>query len=374
MEANTDGLLALVSVLEQDDWIYRTFWDFKYSDTGVVISQVLRAVFFTNKDLIKLARRFTPDWMVQMDGTFNTNQIKIPLIDILGVTNTGHSFIFTFCFVTSESSDNWGFTLQRLEQVVYEGLPLPRVILADQWLGLRSVFSREWPLVTLQFCEWRAAQNVKARLAKQRYKREEREALMDLVWRYLWSVKEEELGVNRTTLKAAWKPAEVKYIEEYWQPKERQLIRLYTSQLPNLKCFTMQREEGMHPMVKTVLDHQVRLDDAVPRLAKETTLVAERLQEHEQRDKLSNRRLLEENTWCIIKERVASWALLKVLGEWRILTRFKSSNQQLDDCDCSLVHRFGLPCYHDLERAYEEVVLSLSRSFTVASGTRRVSR
>jgi MULE transposase domain len=66
-----------------------------------------------------------------MDGTFNTNRIKMPLIDILGVTNTGNSFIFAFCFVTSESSDNWGFVLQCLERVVYEGLPLPRVVLAD---------------------------------------------------------------------------------------------------------------------------------------------------------------------------------------------------------------------------------------------------
>jgi hypothetical protein len=78
--------------------------------------------------------------MIQMDGTFNTNRVRMPLIDVLGVTNTGHSFIFAFCFVTPESSTNWGFTLQCLERVVYEGLPLPRVVLADQGLGLRAVF------------------------------------------------------------------------------------------------------------------------------------------------------------------------------------------------------------------------------------------
>jgi hypothetical protein len=140
MEYSSDGLLALVSVLERDRWTYRTYWDFTYNDAGAVTKQVLKAVFFTNDELLKLARRFTPDWMIQMDGTFNTNRIKMPLIDILGVTNTGHSFIFAFCFVTSESSANWGFTLQCLERVVYEGLPLPRVVLADQGLGLRAVF------------------------------------------------------------------------------------------------------------------------------------------------------------------------------------------------------------------------------------------
>lgn len=51
----------------------------------------------------------------------------------------------------------------------------------------------------------------------------------------------------------------------------------------------------MHPMVKTVLNHQLRLDDAVMRLATEMKLAAERLQELEQRDKAHNRRLLEAN-------------------------------------------------------------------------------
>ena len=111
MEMTSNGLLALVTVLERDSWTYRTFWEFGYNDTGVVTKQVPKAVFFTNDELINLARRFTPDWMIQVDGTFNTNRIKMPLIDALGVTNTGHSFIFAFCLVTSESSDNWGFAL-----------------------------------------------------------------------------------------------------------------------------------------------------------------------------------------------------------------------------------------------------------------------
>lgn len=61
MEVSTDGLLALVTVLERDEWTYRTFWEFARDDHGTVIKQVLKAVFFTNERLIKQARRFTPD-------------------------------------------------------------------------------------------------------------------------------------------------------------------------------------------------------------------------------------------------------------------------------------------------------------------------
>jgi hypothetical protein len=106
MDLSTEGLLALVTVLERDNWTYRTYWEFVRDDLKVVTKQVLKAVFFTNDTLIKQARRFCPDWMIQVDGTFNTNKIRMPLIDCLGVNNTGKSFIFAFCFVTSESSEN----------------------------------------------------------------------------------------------------------------------------------------------------------------------------------------------------------------------------------------------------------------------------
>jgi hypothetical protein len=152
------------------------------------------------------------------------------------------------------------------------------------------------------------------------------------------------------------KPAECDYIEKYWVPKEKQLVRVYTTMYPNLNCFSTQRDEGMHPMVKTVLNHQLRLDAAVQRLAVEMKLATERLQELEQRDRAQNRRLLEANQWYLVKEHVASWALMKLLEQNKILESLKRANQLVGPCSCSVVERFGLPCYHDLEQAYDEAV------------------
>jgi hypothetical protein len=78
MDTITNGLLALVSVLKRDGWIYRTYWEFIKNDLNVVTKQVLKAVFFTNNNLVKLARRFCPDWMIQTDRTFNTNRRRKP--------------------------------------------------------------------------------------------------------------------------------------------------------------------------------------------------------------------------------------------------------------------------------------------------------
>jgi Transposase, Mutator family len=160
---------------------------------------------------------------------------------------------------------------------VFNGLPLPRVVITDQGLGLRAVFTAVWTNCTLQFCEWHAASNVKKRLAQKRYKKEEREAIMLLVWAYIWSATEEDLEKNRSEMMEAMKLPKRTYIDNHWRPKEKQVIRCYTSLFPNLNCFTTQREEGQHPIVKTVLNHQLRLNEAVQRLGGEMTLAIERL-------------------------------------------------------------------------------------------------
>jgi hypothetical protein len=145
------------------------------------------------------------------------------------------------------------------------------------------------------------------------------------------------------------------YIYNHWLPKETQVIRCFTSLLPNLNCFSTQREEGMHPMVKTVLNHQLRLNEAIARLKREMELAVERLQEAEQTDRARNRRVLEGNSWYVIREVVASWPLIIVRGQWDQLAQIKTSlGAQLPVCQCGFVERFGLPCLHYLERAWDE--------------------
>ena len=229
MTYDGDGLKALIACLEQDGWIYRTLWLIQHDEISKeATARVLNAVFFILPELITLARRFCPDWMMQADGTFNTNIIKMPLIDMIGVTNIGLIFPFAFCFVMSESSKAWRFAFSCVETVVFEGLPKPRVVIADQGLGLRSCWNEVWPVSILQFCEWHAAQNVKKRLAEKKYLKKDRKEIEGLVWLYLWSATDAELEQNREEIKARLRDREVEYLTNNWFLIEKQLIRLYT--------------------------------------------------------------------------------------------------------------------------------------------------
>jgi hypothetical protein len=75
-------------------------------------------------------------------------------------------------------------------------------------------------------------------LAAQRYKKEERESIMRLVWAYIWSATEEELETRRTEMKDVMRVPERLYVDKHRRLKERQVIRCFTPLVPNLNCFT----------------------------------------------------------------------------------------------------------------------------------------
>src|SRR5204863_888748 len=62
--------------------------------------RVLKDLFFINEDQIALGRRFVSDWMYETDATFNTNELRLPLSTMVGITNTGRTFPMVYCYIT----------------------------------------------------------------------------------------------------------------------------------------------------------------------------------------------------------------------------------------------------------------------------------
>jgi hypothetical protein len=65
----------------------------------------------------------------------------------------------------------------------------------------------------MQFCDWHVFQNIRKRLAKKRYTKEEREAILKAAWSFIKSMTQEELAKNRRTFYLLLKAGEVSYIE-----------------------------------------------------------------------------------------------------------------------------------------------------------------
>jgi len=197
-----------------------------------------QTVFFypTQKDL---AQRFISEFTILIDRTFNTNRLRIPFIQLIGIANTGKSFPATFSFAVSESKHAFDFIFETVDILIFtnQNVARPSVIIADQAAGLIALIPTSLPDIPLQFCDWHCAENIRKRLAKNGYKKDERDRVMEKVCQYIKTEEEYLVEIQRGALCHHLNPEEVAYIDTYWRQKERQALCCYTRLLPNLGLF-----------------------------------------------------------------------------------------------------------------------------------------
>jgi hypothetical protein len=94
-----DGLLV---ALQEAGFAYRCGVEVEEDEEGNPISRELRQIWFAHRERLKAAQRFVSDWSLVIDGTFNTNRDRLPLLIAVGVLNSGHTFPIAFSYVPSE--------------------------------------------------------------------------------------------------------------------------------------------------------------------------------------------------------------------------------------------------------------------------------
>src|ERR1700722_15914944 len=187
----------------------------------------MQDLFFISLDQIQLARRFISSFMYKTGATFNTNKLHLPLSVMVGITNTGTTFLMAMCYITSESAESFEFVQHQLTKYVFFNCPEPVVIVADFMKGLGAAIAAKTQedrktgtkegrervakqelfaeldgvnggglpasksvviinaeghkeVTTLQLCEWHALEAIKRRLIHAgQYPKEKREELID---------------------------------------------------------------------------------------------------------------------------------------------------------------------------------------------------
>jgi hypothetical protein len=51
-------------------------------------SWIVQDIFFISDEQISLGRRFVSDFLYETDATFKTNELRLPLSVMIGITNT----------------------------------------------------------------------------------------------------------------------------------------------------------------------------------------------------------------------------------------------------------------------------------------------
>lgn len=364
--------------------------------------QVIEAFLFCSPEQIEMARRFVSGFLIQTDATFNTNELNMPLSILLSVTNTMSSFPVAYTFISSESAEAFKFINAYCKELFFwDDCPGPAVMLGDFSLGLSAAMIKKagismmeagmdqvYEMVnhldaletdcTLQLCSWHAAEAVKARLIKEGYPKEIREAkdvgIHILIWNWIKSPTVNELNLDREILAASLRPKEQEYLYSYWQRQEPQFGRAYTRLLPNLGAESTQRSEASHPMIKNQTNKYTPIEVAVRKLR---DVVVEMARTHT--DTINRQRqnapFLVNNKPAFkeIKRKIIHESLNLLLREWiaagKLVEEIEKSDEPCPDIEndtckleCALPIQFGLPCkcflYHCLVRS-EPISLTL---------------
>ena len=132
--------------------------------------------------------------------------------------------------------------------------------------------------VFLQLCNWHAAEAIKKRLTREGYPMDPKAELVDHVWKWIKSETMLELATNRRKILDSLRVKEQAYFISYYQPKEHQFIRAYIKLLPNLGCYSSQRSEGLHPLIKGVVNRHTPIGQSVEKI---TENIDELVRSHE---------------------------------------------------------------------------------------------
>jgi hypothetical protein len=259
-KAEDRSIAGLVAALQEAGFVYRTRVNVAY-EGEVAVAKKLVQIWFAHPIQLRMARRFVSGFSLIIDGTFNTNKLRLPLLVAVGSLHTGASFPVFFSFCPSEDRESFDFCWESFKEECLrrpgeEVAADPGVIIADWGQGLISSHKDAWPKTALQGCDWHAAQAMMKWLREKKYsqpalegvyvvasdgngvgsngEKSHIEGIKSFIWRYIKSANLPDLDATRAALVDLLKDEHKYYIDVHWRKVEPRFIHCYTSCLPNL--------------------------------------------------------------------------------------------------------------------------------------------
>jgi len=114
-----------------------------------------------------------------IDGIFNINKDRLPLLITIDILNSGKTFPACFSYCPSESTESFAFVWESLKEECFKSdgnlsaSPYPRVFLGDQAAGLLASVPKAFPDALVQSCDWHAVEAMKKRFRNSGYRKTE---------------------------------------------------------------------------------------------------------------------------------------------------------------------------------------------------------
>lgn len=148
-KSDEKSILGLLTELNENNWLCETRSEVLEDDKGEVVGRKLIQVWFTHPKLMEVCCRFTSDFAVVIDGTFNTNKLNMPLLIAVGTLNSGTIFLIAFPWCPEEDEASYSFFWRCMKDHSFRRpfIPpcaFPPVVIGDKTQVSQRLFQRHF--------------------------------------------------------------------------------------------------------------------------------------------------------------------------------------------------------------------------------------
>jgi MULE transposase domain len=133
-KGDSESIQGLLKALDDAEFIHHQRISTEYNAKGKLTAQRLTQIWFAHPKQLAAAQRFVADQVLIIDGTFNTNKLRLPLLAAVGITNLGSTFPIAFSYCPSESKESLKFFFDCLTRECFkseDNIPPCRVVIGD---------------------------------------------------------------------------------------------------------------------------------------------------------------------------------------------------------------------------------------------------
>jgi hypothetical protein len=117
--------------LIETEFDYRSRYHYEIAESGNVEKELTQIVAALNTQKI-LIRKFMSNWCMEANATFRTNNLKLLLISVVGITFTEKFFLSCLSFSRFDNKDTYDFLFDFINARIFgDVVPSFHVIITD---------------------------------------------------------------------------------------------------------------------------------------------------------------------------------------------------------------------------------------------------
>ncbi|XP_074301319.1 protein FAR1-RELATED SEQUENCE 5-like [Silene latifolia] len=207
----------------------------------------LTHVFMAHPEAVKMFRSYY--YVVQIDSTYKTNEYRLPLVEMVGVTPVGKSFVIAYALVTHESEEKYLWVLRKLKALLNDAVQ-PNAIVTDCEGGLLNAIPIVFPDSSHLLCLWHIYSNVETKaLDITKQDNWAKHVTFNLFTTVVEAETEDKFNVAWGKLAREWAGVAA-YIERQWFPHLEKWAKYRTNKITHFGNTSTSRVESAHANLK----------------------------------------------------------------------------------------------------------------------------